>query len=145
MFANVRITTDMHPGVVSIPKRAILYEGETPYVFVLRDTVELPEGSGDAARGPTEGFRVQRVVIETGYDDATMVEVLTGIAEGDRVIVAGQNGLDPDSVVTVNDASELPGSGTTPDASAPSAETGPSPTQAAEASGAAPSEEGSSP
>lgn len=145
MFTNVRITTDVHPGVVSIPKRAILYEGETPYVFVLRDTVELPEGSGDAARGPTEGFRVQRVVIETGYDDATMVEVLSGIAEGDRVIVAGQNGLDPDSVVTVNDASELPGSGTTPDALAPHAETEPSSAQAAEASGAARSEEGSSP
>lgn len=145
MFANVRITTDVHLGVVSIPKRAVLYEGETPYVFVLRDTVDLPEGSGDAARGPTEGFRVQRVVIETGYDDATMVEVLTGIAEGDRVIVAGQNGLDPDSVVTVDDASQLLGASSAPDAVEPSAETEPSTAQAADASGAASSDEGSSP
>ena len=145
MFANVRITTDVHPGVVSIPKRAILYEGETPYVFVLRETVELPEGSGDAARGPTEGFRVQRAVIETGYDDATMVEVLTGIAEGDRVIVAGQNGLDPDSVVTVDDASQLPGGLSPPDAREPSAEPDPSTAQATDASGAASSDEGSSP
>lgn len=145
MFANVRITTDVHPNVVSIPKRSILYEGETPYVFVLRDTVELPEGSGDATSGPTEGFRVQRAVIETGYDDATMVEVLTGIVEGDRVIVAGQNGLDPDSVVTVGDAVQVPSAATTQAQPAPTPSLEGSAAPAAAGSGASTAVEGSAP
>lgn len=112
MFVNVRITTDVHENVPAIPKRAVLYEGETPYVYVLRnprqDTVE---GSGEGSGTQTvTTWGVERMVLTTGYDDPLLVEILSGVVDGDQVVVAGQNGLDLSARVTVSEATTaLPG------------------------------------
>jgi membrane fusion protein (multidrug efflux system) len=118
MFATVRIVTDVHTGVVAVPKRALLYEADTPYVFVIGEEYVPPpvEGSADAGSegelaeadgssadadaGPR--YRVERVALTLGYEDPNHVEVVSGVSAGSRVVVTGQSGLDPSSVVTVS-------------------------------------------
>jgi RND family efflux transporter MFP subunit len=75
--AGVRgeITVATHLHAVSVPRSAVLYENERPYVFVaVKD-------------------KVQRRDIAVGIQDANGVEILKGIAAGDSVVVLGNDEL----------------------------------------------------
>jgi len=74
-FARARITTDVHRDVVAIPKRALVPEAGANYLFVV------------------EADTVRKVPVTTGYSDETLIEILDGIAPGERVVVVGQGGL----------------------------------------------------
>jgi RND family efflux transporter MFP subunit len=63
-------------GVLIVPRAALLYEGEEPYVFVI---------SGGAAH---------RKPVKLGALDADHVEVVSGVAAGDRVAVDGAAALE---------------------------------------------------
>lgn len=118
MFTTVRVVTDVREQVPAVPRRALMYDAEVPWVFVLRDRVEAPDdGSGvsseasDASETPDapagDVYEVERVRLELGYDDVERAEVLSGLLVGDRVVTAGQSGLDADARVrVVDDASE---------------------------------------
>lgn len=75
MFASVFLEVDRRESALVIPKAALSLES-------LGDTVYTVNGEL-AARRP----------VELGYQEAEIVEVLSGLAEGDRVIVVGQDGL----------------------------------------------------
>ena len=75
MFANVYLEVDRHEDALTIPKSALSLES-------LGDTVYVVNGDV-AARRP----------IELGYEEADTVEVVSGLEEGDHVIVVGQDGL----------------------------------------------------
>ena len=74
-FVRVQVETDLHANVLVIPKRALVPEGGETYVF---------KAVADS---------VIKVSITTGYADAGRVEVLTGLAEGDRVVSVGTGSL----------------------------------------------------
>ncbi|MGD8395113.1 MAG: efflux RND transporter periplasmic adaptor subunit [Candidatus Eiseniibacteriota bacterium] len=74
-FVRVRIRTAEHPEALAIPKRALVHEaGET---FVFRAAADT----------------VQRVPVATGFEDGRFVEVVDGLAAGDRVVRVGQGAL----------------------------------------------------
>jgi membrane fusion protein (multidrug efflux system) len=75
MFANVYLEVDRHEDALTIPKSALSLEslGDTVYVV-----------NGDVAA---------RRAIQLGYEEADIVEVVSGLVEGDHVIVVGQDGL----------------------------------------------------
>ncbi len=74
-FVRIRIETDVREDTVLIPKRAVLEEDGETFVFVnLGETAERRE-------------------IELGYEDGASVEVRTGVASGDQIVVAGQGKL----------------------------------------------------
>ncbi|MBN2287717.1 MAG: efflux RND transporter periplasmic adaptor subunit [Candidatus Glassbacteria bacterium] len=76
MFVSVHIVTETHRNALMIPKVALVYENGSPYAFfVEQDTL------------------TRRVRLETGFSDEDHVEVLSSVAESDRVVVVGQNGL----------------------------------------------------
>jgi membrane fusion protein (multidrug efflux system) len=75
MFARVEIIYDVHEGVVTAPKDAIMSEDRESAVFVVRDSVAY------------------RQVVETGYVNTTHVEVLTGLRSGDTVVTTGKTSL----------------------------------------------------
>lgn len=75
MFASVFLEVDRHQNALTIPKAALSLES-------LGDTVYVVNGEL-AARRP----------IELGFEEADIVEVLSGLDPQDRVIVVGQDGL----------------------------------------------------
>ena len=80
---HATIQVDVRPGVLGVPRAAVLYSGDKPYVFVV-------------ANG-----RAQRVWIEAGQDDGDNVEVLGGLADGQSVVVEGNYVLEDAMAVRV--------------------------------------------
>jgi len=85
MFANVQLVLDRHESVVVVPKKALVFEDETPHVFVIED---------GAAR---------RRAVSLGYQDDARAEVAEGVAEGDSVVLVGQSTLKDGTVVVAED------------------------------------------
>ena len=79
---EVDIAADEHRDVVIVPTAAVVHEGDEAAVFVVNE--------GKAQRRP----------IQIGLTDDAHVEVVSGIAAGDRVVVDGQAGLPDDAPVT---------------------------------------------
>jgi len=79
MFVNVRITTARRDAALLIPKRAIVYAGESTAVYRV-------DADGN-------GFSAVQVPVRLGSGDAEFVEVLAGLEPGDRVVVLGQDAL----------------------------------------------------
>jgi len=71
MFANVEIITDLNRGGISVPQSAVLNDGGKTVVFV---------AEGDSYK--------KRVVIE-GIKGNDQVEIIDGLAAGDKVVVKG--------------------------------------------------------
>jgi membrane fusion protein (multidrug efflux system) len=81
-FVRVHIVTDTHPGALAIPKRALVSEGGEEVVF------------------RAEGDSVVKVTVTTGFDEGDMIEVVSGLGVGDRVVRVGQGALKPGSRIS---------------------------------------------
>jgi len=75
MFASVKILTGEGDNAVAVPRDAIIYEGEAARVWVVRD------------KDNEKAIELQR--IKVGLANGNTVEVLKGLAPGDRVITRG--------------------------------------------------------
>jgi RND family efflux transporter MFP subunit len=75
------IVLSQHPGAAVIPRAAVLYDQEHPYVFVAVKSV------------------AHRRDVVLGASDNDRVEVTSGLAVGDRVVVDGASALDDGMVV----------------------------------------------
>lgn len=80
MYAEVTLRTDSRSDVALVPKSAVVRDEEQTYLFTV---------TGD----PATGFVAKRVRVETGLTDPERIEIVTGLAAGEPVIVAGQTGL----------------------------------------------------
>jgi len=74
MFANVDIEIARMEGALMVPESAVVYDRHGIYVW-----------------RATEDLRAEKVPIEIGLRQAGRVQVLAGLAAGDRVISAGTN------------------------------------------------------
>ncbi|HVS14324.1 MAG TPA: efflux RND transporter periplasmic adaptor subunit [Thermoanaerobaculia bacterium] len=83
MFASLYLQTAVHENALVVPKRALVLEsiGDTVYVV--------------------DGDRAARREVRLGYQEADDVEVLAGLAEGERVVVVGQDELSDGTPVQV--------------------------------------------
>ena len=75
MLVNAHLVTDTHEDAVLVPKRAVVYDDGLPYVFVVRDTVAV------------------RVALKIAFSDGERMEVESGLARGDSIVVVGEGGL----------------------------------------------------
>jgi len=75
-FVDIRIVREHHAGALLLPRESVIRELRAANVFIAED-----------------GSAVKRSV-ELGLEGDEMIEVLSGVDEGDLVIVAGQGGLD---------------------------------------------------
>ena len=82
LFANVYIYTKEKKNALTIPQKAVIMREDQRTVFVV--------GEDD---------RVVRRVLNTGYIGGDVVEVLGGINENDRIVIAGQNRIKEGSLV----------------------------------------------
>jgi cobalt-zinc-cadmium efflux system membrane fusion protein len=80
MFASVKILTGEGDKAVAVPRDAIIYEGEAARVWVVRD------------KDDEKAIELRR--IKVGLTNGNMVEVLKGLAPGDRVVTKGSLFID---------------------------------------------------
>jgi hypothetical protein len=82
MFATVYLETATHDNVLVIPRNALVLDSLGDTVYVMVDGV------------------AERREVKLGLRDADSVEVLDGLAEGEPLIVLGQEGLADGTPVT---------------------------------------------
>ena len=82
LYVDVNLVTATHDDALLIPKRALVYDDEQMYVFRIDDD-----------------NRAERVRVRPRLTDKHHVEPDGGLAEGDRIVVAGQAGLKPGALL----------------------------------------------
>jgi membrane fusion protein (multidrug efflux system) len=93
-FVKVEIEVDAHEQVVVVPRKAVLWEDGRPYVYVMGEPdPPEPAADGEEPPEPVEGPVARRRAIQPGLTDDRGVEVLSGVAPGDQVVVVGQSNL----------------------------------------------------
>jgi len=73
MTANAEILLDEHKNVLTVPEQAVKYDKDR------KATIEVPDAKEKTGR--------RTVAINTGLSDGTKIEVLSGLKEGDAVIL----------------------------------------------------------
>lgn len=86
MFVDVELVTATRKDALRVPKRALIYDNDQVFVYRI--------GSGD---------RVSRVLIQPVLEDRENIEAASGLAAGDRLVVAGQAALKDGALVRVMD------------------------------------------
>ncbi len=82
-FVAIDIVRERHAGALLLPRESVIRELRTAHVFITEDNV--------AVKRP----------VTLGIEEGELVEVLTGVAEGDAVVTAGQGGLDDGQKIKV--------------------------------------------
>ena len=83
MFGRFRIDYDQRADVLTVPRLALLDDEGEPAVYLARDAVAV------------------RTPVELGHIDAGFVEIRSGLAAGDQVVVAGKAALRDGSALQV--------------------------------------------
>ena len=73
MTANAEILLDEHKGVLTVPENAVMYDPQK------NATVEIPD------KGQKEGKR--KVPVKVGLSNGSVTEILSGLKEGEQVIL----------------------------------------------------------
>ena len=129
-FARVRLVLETHENALLVPKDALVEENARKYVFIVKQgEPEKPEESAAAAepakpqaappeQSPTQepakaeeppakpAFLTERVEIQTGLEDSTNVEILSGLDDKALLVTLGQHTLKPGSKVTITNATD---------------------------------------
>jgi len=82
-FVSIGIVRERHERAVLLPRTAVIRELRAAHVFV------------------TEGDTAVKRAVTLGIEEDENVEVLTGVAEGESVVTAGQGGLDDGQKIKV--------------------------------------------
>jgi len=83
MFGRIGVIYDVHDDALQIPRSAIIEDQGKASVFVVEDD------------------HAARRLVETGYSNKGMVEILSGLQDGEQVVTVGQASLKQDSRVNV--------------------------------------------
>jgi len=83
MFAKVSLVLDVHENAQIVPQKALLVTDTETSLFVVADK------------------KAKKIVVETGYEQNGLVEVLTPLNMDEAIVVVGQQGLKVDSLVKV--------------------------------------------
>jgi len=89
MFGRMSIVYDKHENVLQVPRSAISERAGESSVFVVENDIAI------------------RKTVTTGYSDSGMIEIMSGLTDGERVITIGQIGLKNEAnVIVINAADE---------------------------------------
>jgi RND family efflux transporter MFP subunit len=75
-FVSIGIVREQHPAALLLPRESVIRELRAAHVFV------------------SEAGTAIKKAVELGLEEGDLVEVISGVAEGDNVVVAGQGALD---------------------------------------------------
>ncbi|MFC7462371.1 efflux RND transporter periplasmic adaptor subunit [Hydrogenophaga defluvii] len=88
MFARVTTVFSVNEAALVVPEEALVPQGNRQLVFKLAS-----EGEGEAAKTV-----VRRTEVQLGVRRGSQVQILSGLSEGDTVVVAGQQRLQRDGM-----------------------------------------------
>jgi membrane fusion protein (multidrug efflux system) len=98
-FLHVRINLPDEPGVIAVPQTSVVTSLYGDYVYKV-----VP----DDREGADEGAKMLRqAFVKTGRREAQDIEILDGLAEGDVIVTAGQNKLQPGASVKVDNSVDI--------------------------------------
>jgi len=83
MFAEVKIVTKYNESAIIVPSDAVLVKNGNEIVYTVIDNLAVEH------------------VVQTGIDNGQDIEILTGISEGDVVIITGQHYVTDGSKIKV--------------------------------------------
>ncbi len=92
-FVRAEIETDRRSDAVLVPKLAVVKEGGRDFLFVAAANV--------AKKSLADKSVAEKRVVELGYTRGGAIEVVSGVAAGERVIVAGHTTLEDGEMVEV--------------------------------------------
>lgn len=134
MFARVTAVFAFKPEALAVPEEAIVPQGGRQFVFKLVEPSTM-ENLGPLP--PDTKWVSKRVEVTIGIRRPGQVEILTGLAEGETVVLAGQQRLQKDGTpVRVVELGRPGGPPGKPPAGAPGAPTAPGAPGASSAAGA---------
>ena len=82
-FVSIGIVRERHEKALLLPRESVIRELRAAHVFITDEDTAIKKA------------------VTLGIEEEEMVEVLTGVAEGDAVVVAGQGGLDDGQKIKV--------------------------------------------
>jgi membrane fusion protein (multidrug efflux system) len=82
-FVIIDIVRETHAEALVLPRKAVIRELQSAHVFVARDGV------------------AERRDVSVGLEEDGRVEILSGVAAGERIVVAGQGGLKDGSRIKI--------------------------------------------
>ncbi len=82
-FVTIDIIREQHEAALLLPREAVIRELRSAHVFV------------------ADGGTAVKRAVRLGLEEDDMVEVLSGVTEGDNVVTAGQGGLDDGQKVKI--------------------------------------------
>jgi len=88
MFGRMNIVYDKHENVLQVPRSAVIESASDTSVFVVEDEVGI------------------RKTVETGFSGNGMVEITSGLTDGEKVIIVGHVGLKNGANVVVVNSTE---------------------------------------
>ena len=136
MFARVTAVFAFKPEALAVPEEAIVPQAGRQFVFKLVDPSTM-ENLG--ALPPDTKWVSKRVEVTIGIRRPGQVEILTGLSEGDTVVLAGQQRLQKDgTAVRVVELGRPGGAGKPPTPGAPANPGAGAPGNPATAPGGAP-------
>lgn len=87
MFVNVQLMTDTKDDAVLVPKKAVIYDDNRQFIYVVRnDTLAL------------------KIPLKAGYTDRDNIEAISGVGLGDTIIVVGHNAMKDSTRVKIAEA-----------------------------------------
>jgi membrane fusion protein, multidrug efflux system len=101
MFARVTAVFAVKPNALVVPEEAIVPQGGKQFVIKAVEPSSLPAAAASGAASapalpPDTKLVSQRVEVKLGIRRGGQVEITEGLAEGDTVVVAGQQRLQKD-------------------------------------------------
>ncbi|GGK29172.1 efflux RND transporter periplasmic adaptor subunit [Salinarimonas ramus] len=111
-FVRIAIVLPQEEGVVAVPQTALVSSLYGDYVFRI---VPAEEG---------EGLALDQVFVQPGRRAGGLIEIVSGLAPGERIVTAGQNRLSNNMPVVIDGAGEA-------SETAPTSETAPAAESAA--------------
>lgn len=101
MYADVSVDAGAPQPVVTVPQTAVVFSLYGDNVFVV-----VPASKIDAAAKPEE-MAVERRFVKVGATREGRIEIVSGVTEGDQVVIAGQNKIDQGSKVVIDNSIAL--------------------------------------
>jgi len=83
MFGRISVVYDVHENALQVPRSAVVEDAGTVSVFVVEDDIAT------------------RRTVTTGFGNRGMIEIVSGLEDGEQVVTVGQVSLKQDSKVAI--------------------------------------------